>query len=294
MRSTVGKRIRCGNRFEGSELCLCAVRDPSGFTLVELLVVIAIVAVMASVLLPTLARGKSQAQSTRCLSNLKQLQLGWRMYVDDNNDQLPPNISRLTFPNQANVTGAWVLGNAKLDTNTTNIQAGILFPYIKSAEVYRCPADTSTVIGSLSRRTRSYSIELWLNVDVLNGTVEVTANSSPFNLRKHTQMVDPPPSQTWVFSDEHANTIDDGIFVIGSPWAFPADPELDFWSSFPADRHGNGANLSFADGHVQHHAWRFHRTNIPSRKSQQIIKNPDDLADLKWLQQWIPHKPSTQ
>jgi prepilin-type N-terminal cleavage/methylation domain-containing protein/prepilin-type processing-associated H-X9-DG protein len=297
MRGAAGKRNRIARNSRDPRGC--AARIPGGFTLIELLVVVAIIGLLAALLLVSLNKVKDEANSTACISNLKQLQAGWLMYVHDQNDELPPNISQLTFPNEANVTGSWVLGNAKIDTNTDNIRAGVLFPHVRRAEVYRCPADTSTVTGSSSRRTRSYSIELWLNVDVRNGTVEENANSSAFNLRKYTQLVDPPPSQTWVFSDEHANTIDDGIFVIGSPWAFPDNPkphvppvpELNFWCSLPGDRHNNGANLSFADGHVEHHTWRFHRTNVPSRKGQQIIKDPDDLADLQWLRRWIPHKP---
>jgi prepilin-type N-terminal cleavage/methylation domain-containing protein/prepilin-type processing-associated H-X9-DG protein len=290
MRVAAGKRNRIARNSRDPRGC--AARIPGGFTLIELLVVVAIIGLLAALLLVSLNKVKDEANSTACISNLKQLQAGWLMYVHDQNDELPPNISQLTFPNEANVTGSWVLGNAKIDTNTDNIRAGVLFPHVRRAEVYRCPADTSTVTGSSSRRTRSYSIELWLNVDVRNGTVEENANSSAFNLRKYTQLVDPPPSHTWVFSDEHANTIDDGIFVI----PIPPDPGLpghqpQFWSSIAADRHSNGANLSFADGHVEHHTWRFHRTNVPSRKAQQIIKDPDDLADIEWLQRWIPHKP---
>jgi prepilin-type N-terminal cleavage/methylation domain-containing protein len=62
-----------------------------GFTLIQLLVVIAIIAILASLLLPARSRAKGKAQSVACLNNLKQLQLGWSMYVDDNNDWLVPN-----------------------------------------------------------------------------------------------------------------------------------------------------------------------------------------------------------
>src|SRR3989442_14344933 len=63
------------------------------FTLVELLVVIAIIAILAALLLPALSKAKSKAHSIACLNNLKQLQLAWTMYADDNRDRLVPNFA---------------------------------------------------------------------------------------------------------------------------------------------------------------------------------------------------------
>src|SRR5437667_7639673 len=76
-----------------------------GFTLIELLVVIAIIAILASLLLPALARAKMKAQGIQCLNNLNQLSLSWIMYGDDNADRIPPNQLNGTDP-----TRTWVMG----------------------------------------------------------------------------------------------------------------------------------------------------------------------------------------
>src|SRR5207245_413478 len=60
------------------------------FTLIELLVVIAIIAILAAMVLPVLAKAKARGQSISCLNNLEQLQKAWFMYIQDNNDALPP------------------------------------------------------------------------------------------------------------------------------------------------------------------------------------------------------------
>ena len=145
-------------------------RCTPAFTLIELLVVIAIIAILAGMLLPVLGRAKTRAQAAACLNNLKQQQLGWQLYCDEYRDALPPmyaQVPNLQDRDQAvTLPGSWIVGNAWTDTTTSNIQKSLSFPYLlKSAAVYRCPADRSFVRDTTRiRRTRSYSISWYMGV----------------------------------------------------------------------------------------------------------------------------------
>ena len=118
-----------------------------GFTLIELLVVIAIIAILAALLLPALGRAKDRGRTTACLSNLRQLAVAWVMYADDFAKRFPPNRSARMGSVQQNSPGSWVQGNAQMDTTTANLESGVLYPYVPTAAIFRCPADLAFVSG---------------------------------------------------------------------------------------------------------------------------------------------------
>ena len=247
----------------------------SAFTLIELLVVIAIIALLASLVLPALARAKAGALTTACLNNLKQLQICWHLYADDNEDVLVPNnfvySANPTNPTSLLESDSWCPGNVRLDATTANIEKSKLFPYNTSTAIYHCPADKSTVETATGvklpiLRTRSYNMSISIHCDDAE------------SYYKYSDIIDPPPSQLFVFIDVHEDDIIDSTFGIQ-----PADSFYgDIWIDMPADRHSQGANLSFGDGHVERWRWqspkRFHQWLQPAA-------DDGDLRDLRRLQE---------
>jgi prepilin-type processing-associated H-X9-DG protein/prepilin-type N-terminal cleavage/methylation domain-containing protein len=221
-------------------------------TLVELLVVIAIIAILAALLLPALSRAKARAQNVSCLNHLKQLQTCWHLYAVDSGDLLTPNNSvySISAPGTAVIRGAsWCLGIAPTDSNTTNIENGLLFPYNRSTAIYHCPADQST-IPSGQLRTRSYNMS-----QAVNGWPEFNLNMNRLmpSYKKLAQILNPPSPKLFVFVDVHEDEIYDSHFGIPTAeWFGTANT----WWDVPANRHGQAANFSFADGHVEHWRWK--------------------------------------
>ena len=263
------------------------------FTVIELLAVLTILGLLAGLVLPALSKARRTAQGAACRNNLSQLQKAWLSYAHDNDDTLPPNILRRTNFDVVNVTGSWVLGNAQLDTDSANLKAGVLYLYAPADKLYRCPADSSRVPDHPAvLKTRSYAIDQWLNCNPVTGTQQDIINDTPFNVRKLGRLMTPGPSKTWVFIEEHELSIETGSFSIPNPWWEGVYiPDTASWIARPANRHENGIYLSFADGHVDSHHWRYGRLSANDLRKFDPVHGPDDLADLKWLFDGEPQVP---
>jgi len=244
-----------------------------GFTLIEVLVVVAIVAVLASLLLPALSQAKAKAHAIACASNIKQLSLGWFLYADDNTDLLVNNHgideTRARLENWVNSVEDW--GTSDDNTNLASLTTGKLAPYLaESTDVFKCPSDHSIAANGPRIRTMS--------MNSLVGDPGVLTNKfNPAYLQFFTMASIPNPAQIYVFLDEHPATINDGFFM--NRWD---DPPL--WGNLPASFHNRGANLSFADGHVENHRWVVGDTVQPAGPLAAAI-TPSLPTDFEWMRE---------
>ena len=249
-------------------------RGWGAFTLIELLVVIAIIGILAAILLPVLNQAAVRAKGAKCVSDLKQIQMGFIVYANDDSDYVPVSHSNSSDnPMAANYIN-WVAGimtygdpgtaNESYLTDPVHSQ---LSPYVQNGAVYRCPADLSCSNGLVGPpRVRSYVMNGLIGCEDIGGKPR-----SPTTIQSHYPPVSPSgskwlvytktsqikggvgPSDLWVFVCEHPDFIGDGVFT--DTMTLLASQAI--WNDVPSKFHGNGCPFSFADGHVEMHRWQY-------------------------------------
>lgn len=233
------------------------------FTLLELLVALAMVAVLAALMLPALAGTQPKTtKAFQCLNNMRQLTLAWTIYAGDYHDRLAINSDpHVNGSTTYNGSPSWVTGTldwttSQANTNTTYLvgTSSLLGNYVgKSPQVFACPATAcfvSPVQRALGWTGRSRSVAM--NAAIGDGYKNTSTHFGWTNwycAKKMTDFHTPSPGGVWVFSDEHPDSIDDGLMYS------PSYPTTSF-VELPGCQHDNGCGMSFADGRAEIHRWK--------------------------------------
>jgi prepilin-type N-terminal cleavage/methylation domain-containing protein/prepilin-type processing-associated H-X9-DG protein len=222
----------------------------AAFTLIEILVVIAIISVLAALLFPVFARARENARRARCQSNLKQIGLGFSQYVQDHDGRYPGGAYRI--PSYKPI--GW---------------AQVIHPYTKSFQILQCPSERTpqnpyiNAGGSTGAKTDFYYdfTDYSYNSNFIGYG---TSNPVGSGINTGIPLRDSElagPAVTILFNDS-SNWRQDSYGYTPSyegSYDFGGYDSDGLWTSFDFDsdpprafeRHLDGANYAYADGHVK-------------------------------------------
>jgi type II secretory pathway pseudopilin PulG len=262
-------------------------------------VVIAIIAILAGMLLPSLAKAKTKAQGIQCMNNGKQMILAVQLYAADSQELLPPN------PDDANTVQGhnWCSGdmsNAAQSTNQMYIRDSrynVLAKYTgNNLKIYKCPADKKMVLGVPTVRSFAMNqavgtiCQTFSDAGAGHSGIPTMSVNGPWLDGNHTHKRDTPyrtfgkntsfikPSQTWFFIEEDNGSINDASFGVSCATAK--------WVDWPATYHNMAVGASFADGHSEIHKWLVASTKMRTGNPAQLpLSGTQEQRDWLWLSQ---------
>jgi prepilin-type processing-associated H-X9-DG protein len=200
--------------------------------------------------------GRERAKQAVCLANVKQLGQAWLQYADDNDGKIVNGEAYAAADGKAPVPMSGIHAREKwwtgddCDSNYMTggtlakavqmqaIRAGALFPYCGTESLYHCP-------DGIAGGVRTYSIVDSMNGLARSGTYNVKVGETVLWVKKKSEITVPGPALRLVFLDEGRPTPDSYATLYTGPQ----------WWDPPAVRHGDGTNVSFADGHCEHWRW---------------------------------------
>jgi len=198
-----------------------------GFTLIELLVVIAIIAILAAILFPVFARARESARRTSCSNNVKQIVLGLKGYIGDNDEM---------YPRVGGVANTVPFGWAEA-----------IQPYVKSVQIFQCPSEST---GAVSGPTVAGYSDFFYNSNL------ATKNEAQLNFVSNVIAIGDSTAGTAANADDGCSTntaacgdTAGGLATFNGGWS--TDTGAASGAGGGAGRHLDGANYGFADGHVK-------------------------------------------
>jgi len=255
------------------------VSESKGFTLVELLVVISIISLLMSIMMPSLRSSREQACRLDCSSNLRNLTLAWQMYAYDNDDKLcHPG----TYWNETVYDFYWVSDGPRIPYNDQGntdqaLKDGVLWPYLKNLEIYKCKQDRSD-------RKRSFSLSGTMGPANLSGTQETgsieSGTKQQFKPFITLNQIERPSSKMVFIGVQCSNRWLNGEFH-----SF-MDME-EHWASFVSvksvrtARHNGGCNVSFSDTHVEYWRWNDFDYDFLTRDAEDVERLYNALKGIR-------------
>ena len=258
-------------------------RKIAGFARVDILATIVALSVIAFCAVPACGMRQRATRSMLCLANMRQLTTAWNQYAAEHDGKLVQNFDgAAAIGGQGLPPGAapWAIGwvdwtTAPNNTNYTLLSGfSRLTPYLPAnSNIFRCPSDNYASPAQQKRgwsgRVRSYS---------MNGTVGAITDSGPFDpiyhlARKISDLVIPGPTETFVFLEEHPDSINDPVFF----------PPSRSWIDLPAAFHQGACSFGFGDGHAELHHWLGSARRLPVRFNFLPPNTPPNDPDIHFV-----------